>query len=954
MPKAPDTVLQLVDTFDRNLDSFKNHNYNETQLRRQFLDPFFEALGWDVSNKAGNSLPYTDVIHEDALKIGSATKAPDYSFRIGGKRIFFVEAKKPSVDIKSDIHPAYQLRRYAWSAKLPLSILTDFEEFAVYDCQSKPGPADKPSAARIFLYSYKDYPDNWQQIASIFSKDAVLKGSFDTFASKKTKKGTAAVDTEFLSEIESWRDILARNIALRNNRLSVYDLNFAVQKTIDRILFLRMCEDRGIEFYGQLLALINAPDIYSRLFTLFERADEKYNSGIFHFSTEKGRPELPDGLSASLKIDDAALKQIISQLYYPQSPYEFSVLPAEILGNVYEQFLGKVIRLTASHQAKIEEKPEVKKAGGVYYTPSYIVDYIVNNTVAKLCENKSPKQIEKIKILDPACGSGSFLIGAYKYLLDYHRDYYIANNPDKFKKQIYQGKAGQYFLTIAEKKRILLNNIFGVDIDSQAVEVTKLSLLLKVLENETQESIGQSLKLFHERALPDLAQNIKCGNSLISHDFYQNQQLDLFDDDLKRKINTFDWHSEFPDIFKNGGFDAVIGNPPYGAELPNGAKDYLNEHYHTTQYKLDTYGFFIEAGLERLKAGGMLGYIVPNTWFDTKTYSKLRKYILTNSNLNEVINLGKNVFDCNVDTALLLTAKKWGKSGEVKVIDASNYKKNELRIAFPLRVFSVEQSSWEKNGEFRFNVFSSRDEMAIFTKMQNVSKSMDEVTEISQGLIPYNTKEMSEKNPYISERQQSKDWKPLLDKGACVSRYLLASNGLYIKFGEWLYTANKPKFYENDKILVQRHRNPSLARRIIATIDTRRYYFKDNLCGIISKENSCYDLRFILGILNSNLMNFYYKKNFTEVSLNPVYLRQLPIHSIDFKNPDDVKMHDKMVSLVEQMLDLNKKLADTKNPDEKTRLQRQITATDSQIDNLVYQLYNLTPDEIKLIEENVK
>jgi len=442
MAKASSRVVELIETFERNIEAYRSQQYNEAQLRREFIDPFFEELGWDVTNKAGYAQAYKEVIHEDAIKIGGATKAPDYCFRIGGTRKFFLEAKKPSVDIKADIHPAYQLRRYAWSAKLPLSILTDFEEFAVYDCRTRPKHTDKASAARIKYLTYKDYIEKWHEIADIFSKDAILKGSFDKFAaSAKGKRGTTTVDKEFLSELEKWRSELARIISLRNRKLSQSEINFAVQRTIDRILFLRMCEDRGIEQYGQLQAISSGKQTYPRLFEVFEKADHKYNSGLFYFQKEAGRPESPDGLTPNLLIDDNPLKYMLHSLYYPQCPYEFSVLPAEILGNVYEQFLGKVIELTPAHRAEVKEKPEVKKAGGVYYTPSYIVDYIVKNTVGKLlgaspdtlsevegsdydCHSResgnplrlaprpvlgvlTPKQISSLRILDPACGSGS-------------------------------------------------------------------------------------------------------------------------------------------------------------------------------------------------------------------------------------------------------------------------------------------------------------------------------------------------------------------------------------------------------------------------------------------------------------------------------------------------------------------------------------------------------------------
>src|SRR6266567_5860924 len=555
---APKEVLELVERFDRNRDAYCSHNYNETRLRIEFIDPLFKALGWDMSNERGYAEAYKDVIHEDAIKVGRATKAPDYSFRIGGTRKFFLETKRPSVNIKEDMDAAFQLRRYAWSAKLPLSILTDFEEFAVYDCRIKPDKADKASTARVIYFTYAHFPERWDEIAGVFSREAVLKGFFDTYAeSAKAKKGTAEVDAVFLAEIEQWREVLARNLALRNPELTARDLNFAVQMTIDRIIFLRICEDRGIEPYKRLLELQYGGHIYEALCQLFQEADAKYNSGLFHFTQEKDNLEAPDTFTQTLTIDDMPLKKIIKDLYYPDSPYEFSVLPADILGQVYEQFLGKVIRLTPTHQVLVEEKPEVRKAGGVYYTPTFIVNYIVQQTLSKLLEGKKPGlrgSASKIKIVDPACGSGSFLIVAYQYLLDWHRDRYVEDGPEKHHKELYQGAGGQYLLTTQEKKRILLNSIYGVDIDPQAVEVTKLSLLLKVLEGESNQSLISQLRLFHERALPDLDSNIKCGNSLIGPDFYDIVQMSFIDEEERYRINVFDWYAEFPEIMASGGF----------------------------------------------------------------------------------------------------------------------------------------------------------------------------------------------------------------------------------------------------------------------------------------------------------------------------------------------------------------------------------------------------------------
>jgi type I restriction-modification system DNA methylase subunit len=190
---------------------------------------------------------------------------------------------------------------------------------------------------------------------------------------------------------------------------------------------LRICEDRAIEPYGNLRKLTEGSGIYDRLGYLFKEADQKYNSGLFHFEEERDRDEETDKITLQLNIDDSLLRDIIQDLYYPYSPYVFSEIPAEILGQVYEQFLGKVIQLNADHSATVDYKPEVRKAGGVYYTPSYIVDYIVKNTVGKLLEGKTPREVSDLHILDPACGSGSFLIGAYQYLLDWHEDWYLTN-----------------------------------------------------------------------------------------------------------------------------------------------------------------------------------------------------------------------------------------------------------------------------------------------------------------------------------------------------------------------------------------------------------------------------------------------------------------------------------------------------------------------------------------------
>lgn len=575
---VPPVVAELVERFQRDITAYRSPHYNEAQTRQEFIDPFFEALGWDMSNAQGAPVAYREVVHEDAIKISGKSKAPDYSFRVGGERRFFVEAKKPSVNIEADIRPAYQLRRYAWSSNLPISILSDFEEFAIYDCRVMPNKDDSALAARELYIPYTKYEEQWDQIAGLFSREAVLAGSLDHYAeSMKTKRGTRTVDAAFLKEIESWREALARDIATRNISLSQRNLNLAVQMTIDRIIFLRICEDRGIEPYGHLHLLLEQTDIYGEMCRLFRQADDRYNSGLFHFRQEPGHPDLPDDLTLSLSIGNGVLSSIIVHLYYPDSPYEFSVLPADILGQVYEQFLGKVIQITPTRAVKVEEKPAVRKAGGVYYTPTYIVDYIISRTIDPILKGKTPLQVSRLSFLDPSCGSGSFLIALYQRLLDWHREYYVSDDPTKHRDRVYQGPLDEWRLTTDERKRILLNNVYGVDIDPQAVETTKLSLLLKVLEGESNTSLWTQLQLIQSRALPDLGSNVKCGNSLIGPDYFHGQQLSFLDDESRYRVNVFSWVDEFPNILGTGkpGFDAIIGNPPWGANFAVTELSYL-------------------------------------------------------------------------------------------------------------------------------------------------------------------------------------------------------------------------------------------------------------------------------------------------------------------------------------------------------------------------------------------
>ena len=1021
---VPSEVYGLVERFDSNREEYRSGRFNETQVRVDFIDPLMGLLGWDVHNRQGRPEAYRDVIHEDRVKVGGCTKAPDYGFYAGGQRRFFLEAKKPSVDIAGDLAPAVQLRRYAWSARLPLSILTDFEEFAVYDCRFEPDKGDSASTARLEFFTYDRYaePEVWERIYSVFSREAVLGGSLEKYAeANRRRRGTETVDAAFLREIEGWRGALAGNLAARNRELNSRQLNYAVQMTIDRIIFLRMAEDRGIEDYGRLMALLNGKDVYGRLCELFREADDRYNSGLFHFRHERGREEEPDDLTPSLEMDDEVLQGIMRGLYYPESPYEFSVLPVDVLGQVYEQFLGKVVRLSDDgHEAVIEEKPEVRKAGGVYYTPTYIVEH----TVGKLLEGKRPGPrggASRLRIVDPACGSGSFLIGAYQYLLDWHRDRYVEDGPEKWPKQLYEGSGGQWLLTIDEKKRILLNNIYGVDIDPQAVEVTKLSLLLKVLEGESEASLATQLRMFQERALPDLDNNIKTGNSLIGPDFYEDEQMMLLDEEEHYRINVFDWQAAFPQVFSadSPGFDAVIGNPPYiriqtlKEFAPVEVEHYKEAYRVAGKGNYDIYVVFVERGLELLNRNGRLGYILPHKFFNAKYGAPVRELISKGKHLSEVVHFGdKQVFaGAMTYTALLFLERASHEQFHfVKVPDLIAWRVNGEAAEGEVSATNATADDWNFVIGSGASLFERLRQMPvklgdvahIFVGLQTSADKayvLEESGEPEDGLVNVRDRdggqwslEREAIKPFLNdvsvfgfERPEPRHWLVFPYKlfggraelvPASEMSYLYPRTWEYLKNKEESLRGRESRKADNERwygYLYRKNLTSFEAPKLVVQVVSRtgRYAYDDTGVYFTGGGNGPYygvrwsdpedqhSLHYLQGLLNSPLSDFYLHRISTTFrggywSYGKRFIEQIPVHTMDFSDPEDVARHDRMVGLVERMLELHERLAEARIERERTVIGHQISATDRQIDRLVYELYGLTEEEIRVVEEGTR
>ncbi|WP_157142960.1 Eco57I restriction-modification methylase domain-containing protein [Brachyspira pilosicoli] len=931
--KAYDVILHLVDNFQNGIKS-----KNETETRRYYIDKFFEALGWDVGNEKGKR----EVIHEDIVKVKGKTKFPDYGFYFKGKRVFFVEAKDTKVDIKNDSRPAFQLRSYAWSAKLGVSILTDFEEFAVYDCTVRPKENDRTEAARIKYFTYEDYLKEgvFDYIYDLFERENVANGSLDAYSENLcNRKGSETVDVHFLSTLDELRTKLAVVISKLNREMSEKDINYAVQQIIDRIIFLRVAEDRNVENYG-LLALANPKNkneddfknygfngensYYENLNYIFDRANEKYNSGLFD----------EDAIVRNLNIDDKTIKDIIDELYTPKNPYQFSVIPVEIIGNAYEQFLGKTISIDKNHKAVIELKPEVRKAGGVYYTPEYIVDYIVANTVGEAIKGKTPDEIVNIKILDPACGSGSFLLGAYKYLLNYHKEYFLKNKTKKYMGSRYEIIDESGNLALWVRKQILINNIFGVDIDSNAVEVAKLSLLLKSFEDSFNVNEYGQGSLLNEKILPSLDNNIKCGNSLIGNDFYESH-LDL-DDDTLYKINCFDWEEEFKSIFKGGGFDVVIGNPPYGAELSEIERNYLEKKFSLSN--TNTAALFLGLLKNFLKDNCRGGYIIPKSFIYASNWESSRDLMI--DDLFELVDCGKVWKEVKLEQVITLFEKGLKNDSYITSIREDK----EIK-----RIGNINKNTYKEFG-FYLNAVSN-DELNIAYKMNVSKKYINDycINKRGVGCQKYCVEDINSNEEYyfvLGGKHINRYYYPNIIKGYVGKKYIVNDNG----------------FIKNNSILVQNivaHiMNPVPHIKIIAMpssiLDNKDKYILVDKVNQLENISSL-DTRFILAIINSKLISWYSYRFIFGLAIRTVQFdnpttSRIPMPVIDLSNSSHKEVHDKIVVLVDNIIELNKKLNTEKNPNSLNMINRQILACEKQLNVLIYKLYDLSEDEINIID----
>lgn len=914
--QAEEKIQNLIERY-KHLSSEEIKKYNEANTRKNFILPLFEALGWDTRGE--------EVVEEEC----ASGKRVDYGFKIGGITKFFLEAKPFSSNL-NDPRWTEQAIWYAWHKSIPWVILSDFESIKVFNAE---WDAPNPENSLFFEISYDKYIDDFERLWWL-SKESFEKGVLDAEALKWGKKPKRIpVDKQLVADLLYWRDSLFKNFIGHNPLVKKEKISENVQRVLNRLIFIRTCEDRGFE--ERVLQEIvrnweerghKNDELVNNLRKLFLYFDKNYDSKLFEerviFESEK------------FVAEDEILAKVIEGTYKSSNDirWNFNHINADVLGSIYEQYLGQ-IQKEEKNDEKLNGKTK-RKSQGIYYTPRYIVDYIVSQTLGEVLKNKDSEKIRDIKILDPACGSGSFLIRAYEELINYWEA--KLNKSSKFKKDTHLGafektmkqKEGRKTLSAEAKMNTLRNNIYGVDLDEQAVEIAQLNLLLKTVDKRTK--------------LPNL-QHILCGNSLISGE--EKELKKYFGRNWKDK-KPFNWQERFPEVFKEGGFDVIIGNPPWVTllheEIGQGELNYFRDRYSAAAgFKLNLFPIFIERALELCGPGGFISFIVPNRLLDTPSYRQLMKKIIDRNRIAFIVDIPEGSFVDVVAGNIIIGIQRKSPADKITVLKNVFSGKKEENIL-------IDRENIIKNN-YVINLSFNKNLSILFRRIDEKSQILKNYTNIHVGMMIKDKKEVLELEKFNKSNR--------IVLGRDFDRYTINKMRFFDlgKISIFGGTKNPEKHLISPKILVRKTGN-----NLVACYDDQHIFAEQSVYLVLPKNNIGVSPKYLLAIINSKLLTFYFRKNLiTNPEAYPYIqhydLEKIPIFKINFSDQKEKIKHDELVKLVDKILKLNKelqKLDPIMDDKEYNEIKDAIEKTDKLLDQKVYKLYGLTKEEIKIIEKN--
>ena len=897
--EAKEKIKKLVDDFSEipksQLDEMK-----EEQIKWLFIEPLLEALGWEKK----------EIEKEAGVLKGRA----DYILKNGNQEVLVVEAKKTNVSLTDD--EGKQAVSYAYHRKIKFSILTNFKYLQVYHALSNIKNIGKNLLKvnnEYFRLEFKEFLDKFD-ILWLLSKESFEKGEINKLLSAKDEKINKPIDANILEDLLYIRELLSKELKSKKMSLSQENIDEVVQILIDRLIFIRSVEDRGLEPMNYLRSLESDVtqqrvklQFFPYLLEKFEWFNERYDSKLF----EKGLLEKEGSFS------DDVLRKIILILYFGkennQERYLFDQIPGDLFGSIYEQYLGTILAGTEK-RVKLNLSSGKRKKMGIYYTPSYIVDYIVKNTVYEYIKDKSIDEILNVKILDPACGSGSFITRAFVEVCNVIKE--KLNKGEEGSKSLFKkSKEKLEELNLGQKIEILRSCVYGIDLDEKAVELARLNLLLKLLDRETQET--------KKMLLPHLENNIKCGNSLIN--------------DPKVSDRAFKWQVEFKDVMNSGGFDVVVGNPPYirSQLLSQEDKKYFEKNYISASNQYDIYILFIEKAILNLKKNGLIGFITPNKFLVSDYGLKLREFIIDNSHFKNIIDVSNlDVFKRIGTYPIVFILQKSTNKEEIKIL--RNIKNPNTISGAYLYYENLNPSSFENDDKKMISLEIKGNVEELCKKIKKNSVELGNLTNVYRGVIPPSQEE------YVVKEELKNSKKAI--RGRDIGRYFHKWKGEFLKYDKKL-SLDKSQKFEGEKIIM-----PRTTLNLKSSLDEENLNLIDRVYYIKLKEKNI-KIKYFLGLLNSKLIDFYYKIYFgashlqgNYLDLKGVDLVKIPIH------PPSPLQEKKILSLVNQMLSLQKKYHDEKiQGNEKERLKQQIDNVDYEIDEEIYKLYGITDEEKKMI-----